>query len=39
MLVVLLGMAGLGTEVGLVLYKRQQQQMTADTAAYGGRLR
>jgi len=36
LLVVLLGMAGLGAEVGLVLFKRQQQQTAADTAAYGG---
>ena len=36
LLVVMLGMAGLGTEIGLVLFKRQQQQTAADAAAYGG---
>ncbi len=36
MLVVLLGMTALGTEIGLVLFKRQNQQMAADAAAFGG---
>jgi Flp pilus assembly protein TadG len=35
-LAVLLGMTGLATEIGLVHYKRQQQQVAADAAAYGG---
>jgi Flp pilus assembly protein TadG len=37
-LVILLGMTGLAVEVGLVLYKRQQQQTAADTAASAGAL-
>ena len=36
LLVVLLGMTALGTEIGLVLYQRQSQQMAADSAAFGG---
>jgi hypothetical protein len=38
MLVVLLGMTGLAVEVGLALFKRQQQQTVADAAAYSGAL-
>ncbi len=35
-LVALLGMAGLASEFGYALYKRQQQQTVADAAAFGG---
>ena len=36
MSIVLIGMAGLGVEITLALYKHRQFQMFADTAAYSG---